>query len=252
MRDIVPNFFAKAIQVFNMRDLHGLVTLAAPTTHHSLSTSPRGVPILISTVLDATFDPEQHDLVVEALSHASTDEDTHMLLGLSPHERAVLLAQSLAALIFFLHKLADSQWPHRNNSALTLPPATLTAMTVQRAVDEIRAGHEKRELLETIENSPIFSTCRMKQEVAGLIVKAVEHADKVNGAGGQQHPYFDDDGVGGGGSLGHHGRMSIHHPARSILVVDDADLEEISLSFVNDKGPDDMVLPCGLRILPLN
>ena len=46
--------------------------------------------------------------------------------------------------------------------------------------------------------------------------------------------------------------VSGHDAQRSIVVVDDSDLQEISLSFVNDKSPDDVVLPCGLKILPLN
>lgn len=211
VRDIMPDFYAKAVQLFNLRDVSSVLE----------------DPNLLVRILEATFGVHQRILVDDSLSHSSTEPS--IFLGLSPHERAVLLAQGMAAVILFLHKLADVQWPHRDNSRGILPPATITAKDVQRVIDEIERGTEKRELLEEIESSPIFTSCRMRKEVADLIYGAVEKADK--------------------GAASHFTREA---RGKGTLMVDDSDLQEISLSFVNDKGPDDMVLPNGLRILPLN
>lgn len=211
VRDIMPNFYAKAVQLFNLRDVSSVLD----------------DPTLLIRILEATFGMHQRILVDESLSHSSTEPS--IFLGLSPHERAVMLAQAMAAVILFLHKLADVQWPHRDNLRGILPPATITARDVQRVIHEIEVGTEKRELLEEIESSPVFTSCRMRKEVADLIHRAVEKADK--------------------GAASHFTR---EERARGVLMVDDSDLQEISLAFVNDKGQDDMVLPNGLRILPLN
>jgi len=203
IRDIVPNFFAKAVTVFNMRDKEAVLT----------------TPDLLERILRATFGADQRPLLDESLHHSSIEPS--IMLGLSPHERTVLLTQALASVVMFLDKLADTQWPQRN------PFPTLTAYAIEREIQEITAGRAKRELLDTVESSPIFSSCPIKQAVADLIASAVASADKIASP---------------------HGRGA----ARAILVVDDSELQEMSLSFVNDKGPDDMVLPCGLTILPLN
>ncbi|CCC14349.1 hypothetical protein SMACR_08935 [Sordaria macrospora] len=215
VRDIMPNFFAKAVQLFNLRDVSCVLDL-----NHN--------PSLLIRILEATFGPHQRVLVDESLSHSSTDPGHTIFLGLSPHERAVMLAQAMAAVILFLHKLADIQWPHRDNSRGILPPATITSRQVQHVIDEIELGTEKRDLLEEIEGSSLFTSCRMRKEVADLICKAVEKADES--------------------AASHFSREE----SRGTFMVDDSDLQEISLAFVNDKGPDDMVLPNGLRILPLN
>jgi hypothetical protein len=211
MRDILPNFFLKAIQLFNMRD---------PT-----STLTTTVPDLLPRALDATFDASQKGLLTEVLARSSTDPGT-VLLNQTPHERAVLLTQALAGALFFLHRLADAQWPHD----VLLAPYTLTPGMVTRQLDEIRQGRERREVLDAVEASTIFSTCTLRKGVADLIVEAVGRADRVReGAAGNQH----------------------YGAARGIVVEDDQELQEISLSFVNDKGPDEAALPCGLTILPL-
>ena len=210
MRDILPNFFTKAIQLFNMRD--PTATLADPT--------------LLRRALDATFDASQKALLTDSLGSSGTSSSS-LVLNLSPHERAVLLAQALAGALLFLHRLADSQWPYD----AFLAPYTLTPGAVARQLEELRGGRERREALETVEASTVFTTCALRKGVADLLVRAVERADAVRfaGAGGNQH----------------------HGAPRAVVVEDDSELQEISLSFVNDKGPDDMVLPCGLTILPL-
>jgi hypothetical protein len=210
VRDIMPNFFAKAVQLFNLHDVSSVLTSDSS---------------LLIRILAATFGAHQHILVDESLSHSSTEPD-NIFLHLSPHERAVMLAQAMAAVILFLHKLADVQWPQRNNFLGTVAPATITSRDIQHCIDEIKVGTEKKELLEEIEESSLFTSCRMRQEVADLLYTAVEKADK--------------------GAASHYTRQE------AFTMVDDADLQEISLAFVNDKGPDDMVLPNGLRILPLN
>ncbi|KAK1774762.1 hypothetical protein QBC45DRAFT_424009 [Copromyces sp. CBS 386.78] len=223
VRDIMPNFFAKAVQLFNLRDVSCVLD-------HDPSS-------LLTRILEATFGPHQRILVDESLSHSSTDpiQNNKIFLGLSPHERAVMLAQAMAAVILFLHKLADIQWPHRDNSSSligTLPPATVTGKQVQQVIDEMAVGTEKKELLEEIEASSLFTSCRMRKEVADLIHGAVEKADKTAAS-----HYISREGEQRGTSF----------------IVDDADLHEMSLAFVNDKeGPEDVVLPNGLRILPLN
>lgn len=207
MRDILPNFFSKAVQLFNICDPAALLADAT----------------LLPRALDATFDASQKPLLAECLSRSGTEPDT-MLAGLNPHERAVFLAQALAGVVHFLHRLAGAQWPHQDSPAA---PCVLTPRAVARELDAIRAGREKREVLETVEASTIFTACSLRREAADLIVRAVRNADQVESA--------------------HH-----HGASRAIVVEDDSELQEISLSFVNDTGPDDMVLPCGLTILPLN
>jgi hypothetical protein len=199
----VPNFFVKAVRIFNMRD-----TVSALTEAN-----------LVEKVLLAVFGSDQWPLLNESLHRNSTEPG--MLLSLSPHERSVLLTQALASIVMFLDKLADTQWPQSDGFH------TLTAQTVERELRAVGAGHAKRELLETVEGSPIFTSCPLKAAIADLIVKAVALADKISSP---------------------HGRGA----AREIVILDDSELQEISLSFVNDKSPDDVVLPCGLTILPLN
>jgi hypothetical protein len=215
MGDILPNFFAKAVQLFNMRDT--AATLVEPS--------------LLGRVLDATFDAsQQKPLLAECLGPRSGVEvgeprsQNTLLMGLSPHERAVLLAQAVAGIVLFLHRLASSQWAHKDYAV------TLTEGAVVRALDEIwRMGRDKTSrLLETIEASTIFTMCPLKKAIADLIARAVENAD--------------------GTSKPDHHRGA----PRTIIVEDESDSHEISLSFVNDKGPEDVVLPCGLTILPLN
>jgi hypothetical protein len=96
---------------------------------------------------------------------------------------------------------------------------------MQRTVDRVlkEVEQQKQAILDTIECSPIFTSCRLKNEVSDLIQSAVRQGEGEGGGSG-----------------------------RNSVVLDDSDLQEISLSYVNDKGPDDMVLPCGLRILRLN
>ncbi|KAK0703879.1 hypothetical protein B0T26DRAFT_733121 [Lasiosphaeria miniovina] len=211
MRDIMPNFFAKAVQIFNMRDSAGVLTDSS----------------LLGRVLEATFDPGERLLLDQSLHYSTADSGT-MLLSLSPHERAVLLTQALAGIVLFLYKLADTQWPHED----FLSPYTLSARTLEHALRDISSGHEKGVVLETVEASPIFASCQLKSQVADLIARAVEQAEDGRA------PNFVANGR--------------HASSRAIIVEDDADLQEISMSFVNDKNPDDMVLPCGLSILRLN
>ncbi|GAB1320905.1 hypothetical protein MFIFM68171_11115 [Madurella fahalii] len=207
MRDILPNFFSKAVQLFNMRDPAAVLADAA----------------LLPRVLDETFDSSQKPLLAECLGRSGTESGT-ILLNLSPHERAVLLAQALAGVVLFLHRLAGAQWPHQDAPGA---PSELTQRAMARELETVRLGREKREVLETVEASTVFTTCSLRKEIADLIVRAIRNADKFEAA--------------------HH-----HGASRAIVVEDDSELQEISLSFVNDKGPDDMVLPCGLTILPLN
>lgn len=210
MRDIMPNFFTKAVRIFNMRDRARVLER----------------PELLEQVLVATFGADQRPLLQESLHKSSIEPG--ILLSLSPHERAVLLVQALTAVVMFLDKLADTQWPHRNHDAF---PGVLTWHTVEHEIRDIGSGRARRALLGTIEHSPIFTSCALTGAIADLIVEAVETADKVADKVAEPH-----------------GRRA----SKDILVVDDAELEEISLSFVNDKHPGDMVLPCGLTILPLN
>ncbi|KAK3400809.1 hypothetical protein B0T20DRAFT_153478 [Sordaria brevicollis] len=219
VREIMPNFFLKAIQLFNLRDVSSVLT----TT-----------PNLLVRILEATFGAHQRILVDESLSHSSTEPD-NIFLHLSPHERAVMLCQAMSSIILFLHKLADIQWPYRttNLSLGVLPPSTITSHHLDQVIHDLSTGTEKRELLEEIEASPLFTSCRMRQELADLIYESVERADKE--------------------AASHYTREEMRGKGGGVwTMVDDRDLQEISLAFVNDKGPDDMVLPNGLRILPLN
>ncbi|KAK3905461.1 hypothetical protein C8A05DRAFT_12704 [Staphylotrichum tortipilum] len=210
MRDILPNFFLKAIQLFNLRD--PTATLVAD-------------PSLLRRALNATFVDSQKALLDECLRRSSTESGS-LLLNLTPHERAVLLTQALAGAVLFLHQLADAQWPHD----VFLAPYTLTPSMLARQLDTIQRGGGGRAVLEMVEASTVFSECTLPSAVADLIVKAVQRAAD-RGAGG------------------HHPR---HGESRAIVVEDDSELQEISLSFVNDhKAAGDVVLPCGLTILPL-
>lgn len=256
-RDIIPNFFAKAIQLFNLRDVSALLT----------------APALPSDVLHACFAATPQRLLLDDALHAPGTEST-ILLGLSPHERAVLLTQCLTHLTLFLHKLAETQWPHRAPTAGRgeMVPATLTRAAIDKAIAELRDGTERTDVLERVESSRVFSECNLPSQVADLIARTVElvadgEAGVTVGAGGSSESedsaggsYLLGAGGAGADTLGDfaHGRHHHHHHhhkhgrKRSAVVVDDSELAEISLSFVNDKGPDDMFLPCGLRILKLN
>lgn len=226
---------------------------------------------LPSRILRAAFNQtDQSPLIDEILQHSSTESSCVLVNNLSPHERAVLLVQCLSEIVLFLHKLADSQWPHRENFSLSLPPLTLTEKSVERTLAEFGEGRERITVLETVEGSRVFTECALAQQIADLVTEAVEIAEHdgylakdghgaveyaMGGMGGQNSGRYYLGGGGGGerSTHGHHGHGHGHpRQRRSVVVVDDSELQEISLSFVNDKGPDDMVLPCGMKILPLN
>ncbi|KAK4187141.1 hypothetical protein QBC35DRAFT_464069 [Podospora australis] len=217
MRDILPNFYAKAVQLFNMKDI--------PATLDNSS--------LLSKVLDATFGTHQKPLLAESLRRSGTESGS-ILLHLSPHERAVLLTQALAGIILFLHMLADAQWPEGHEGP-TSATVTLTEKTISRELEDLRLGGGKKDLLEIVETSHIFTECQLKQDIAALLVKAVTQAEKTELSKTAPNNYRHNKGF-----------------TRAVVVEDDSELQEISLSFVNDHGPDDIVLPCGLTILPLN
>lgn len=252
---MLPNFFAKCVKIFNMRDVSAV--LAEPS--------------LPSRILKAAFNQtDQFPLLAEILEHSSTESSSLLVNNLSPHERAVLLVQGFSELVLFLHKLADSQWPHRENFSLSLPPPTLTAHGVERQLDEFGMGNERIKVLQMVEGSTVFTDCPIRQAIADLIAGAIERAEHEE-KGDEGIAMRDSDvyslaaastGVSSGrylceGVVGASGGAHDHHPShraprRSVVVVDDSDLQEISLSFVNDKSPNDVVLPCGLKILPLN
>ena len=111
--------------------------------------------------------------------------------------------------------------------------------------------------MEAVEGSTIFTECPLRQGISDLVAGVVERADhegkyKEGGAGGEYSHSFGGGSAGGAKYSYGYGGNHHHDAQRSVVVVDDSDLQEISLSFVNDKSPDDMVLPCGLKILPLN
>ncbi|KAM7218336.1 hypothetical protein V8F06_006259 [Rhypophila decipiens] len=244
IREMLPNFFAKCVQIFNMRDVSSVLADAS-------------LPVRI---LKAAFhQTDQFPLLTEILQHSSTESSSLLVNNLSPHERAVLLVQGFTLLVFFLHRLADAQWPHRENFSLSLPPLTVTKHGVDRLVKELENGKERIAVLEMVEGSTIFTECAIRQGIADLVAGVVERVEQEEKTESEFYSF------GGGSSGAGPGRYvyegvvggSGNHPAprrqrRSVVVVDDSDLQEISLSFVNDKSPDDMVLPCGLRILPLN
>ncbi|KAK0663913.1 hypothetical protein QBC41DRAFT_328966 [Cercophora samala] len=274
MRDILPNFFAKAAQIFNLRDPSSVLT----------------DPLLLNRVLDSTFGTHQKPLLAESLRRSGT-ESGNILLSLSPHERAVLLTQALAGIILFLHMLADSQWPHAEALPTSAPlspgytfstPTTphfpshsssanadLTQRQVSRELEDLRLGTGKSILLDAIESSSIFTQCQLRQDISELILKAVTLAEKseITGGGGptgesnyrfayhQHHDAMflergyggDEEGVGKGTALGD-----------SLSAADM--IRDMSMTFVNDNnelregtaGQGNAKLPCGLTILPLN
>ncbi|KAK3301687.1 uncharacterized protein B0T15DRAFT_405023 [Chaetomium strumarium] len=215
MREILPNFVAKAVQLFNMRD---------PSDTLSTIISEG----FLARILDATFDPTQKGLLAECLRRSGTESGS-ILLNLTPHERAVLLAQALAGVLLLLHRLADAQWTHDHRRHHHHP---LTRAGVERQLEEIgRGSREKGEVLHTVEESTIFTTCTLRQGVADLLVQAVMRADAALRSGMRGHER--------GGS-------------REIIVEDDSELQDIFWRSVHDhKRPDDVVLPCGLTVLPL-
>ncbi|KAL2271976.1 hypothetical protein VTJ83DRAFT_1347 [Remersonia thermophila] len=215
-RDILPDFFAKAVQLFNLRDPASVLDPPAPP--------PAPEAGLLARVLFATFDASRRPLVRDELLRAGTDAGS-LVLGLTPHDRAVLLAQTLAGVLLFLHRLADAQWPHG-----ALPASyALGEATLARHVEDLSASEaERRAALEEVEASPVFTQCALRGSVAELLVRAIERADKIrDGKAGSRHP----------------------GKARTpVTVEDDSELKEIATRFATDKTP---VLPCGLTILPL-
>ncbi|KAM7195409.1 hypothetical protein V8F33_006750 [Rhypophila sp. PSN 637] len=244
IREMLPNFFAKCIQIFNMRDVS--YVLAEPT-----------LPVRI---LKAAFhQTDQFPLLTEILQHSSTESSSLLVNNLSPHERAVLLVQGFTLFVFFLHRLADAQWPHRENFSLSLPPPTVTSQRVDRLMKELENGQERIAVLEMVEGSTIFTECAIRQGIADLVVGVIERVEQEEKRESEFYSFVGASSGAGPGRYVYEGVVggSGNHPAprrqrRSVVVVDDSDLQEISLSFVNDKSSDDMVLPCGLRILPLN
>lgn len=186
---------------------------------------------LLPRILDATFESsQQKPILTEALRRSGTEPGT-IMSSLSPHERAVLLTQALTAVVHFLHRLAaDTQWPLGQHGE-EMYTHTLTARAVSRVLEEIRSSEgERKKMVGAVEASPLFTTCTLKKAIADLIERAAGEGRVSGGEFG-----------GGGGSVASH----------RIVVEDDSELQEISMSYVNDKGPNDVTLPCGLTILPL-
>ncbi|KAK4639849.1 hypothetical protein QC761_701300 [Podospora bellae-mahoneyi] len=270
MRDILPNFFAKAAQIFNLRDPSSVLT----------------DPLLLNRILDSTFGTHQKPLLAESLRRSGTESGS-ILLSLSPHERAVLLTQALAGIVLFLHMLADSQWPHAETLPTSAPlspgytfstPTTphfpshsgsvntdLSQRQISRELEDLRLGTGKSILLDTIESSSIFTECQLKQDISELILKAVTLAEKseITGAGENNYRFAyhqhhdamfleggyggDEDGVGKGTAMGD-----------SLSAADM--IRDMSMTFVNDNNElregtareGKVKLACGLTILPLN
>jgi hypothetical protein len=221
MCDILPDFFAKTVQLFNLRD---------PTSILDPDPAPPAAESLLARILFATFDDSRRAIVSDALLRSGTDTDS-LVLALTPHDRAVLLAQALAAVLLYFHRLADTQWPHGVLPAsYSLGPETLSRHLEDLRRDSVR-DQERHAVLEEVEESNIFTTCTLRRNVAELLVKAIEKADRIrNGKAGSRHP----------------------GEARTpVEVEDDSELQEISMRFANDKSPNNAVLPCGLSILPL-
>lgn len=197
--EVLDDFFKRSIQIFNFND-----------PHKALSH-----PRLLDRILESVFDAEELGFLK---GKGSFDNKGQSLIdGLSPHDRACMLTQALTGVVLFFHKLAESQWLHRD------PVPQLTAHIVERELNSIRSGKERKAAFETIESSAIFTQCRLISQVSDLILKAVGQGEKI--------------GV----------------PDNAFIIEDDSELEEISLSFVNDHpGPDDVVLPNGMKILALN
>ncbi|KAL1841549.1 hypothetical protein VTJ49DRAFT_6922 [Mycothermus thermophilus] len=214
-RDILPNFFAKAVQLFNLRDPSSVLDpTPAPPTESSI----------LARILLATFDSSRRALVQDSLLRSGTDAAS-LVLALTPHDRAVLLAQTLAGVLLFLHRLADSQWPHG-----VLPASyALSEETLARHVEDLKASEgERKAVLEEVEASTVFTTCTLRRSVAELLINAIERADRIrDGKAGSRHP---------------------GHARTPVMVEDDSELKEIATRFANDKTP---MLPCGLSILKL-
>lgn len=172
-------------------------------------------PRLLDRIMESVFDAEELGFL---RGKGSFDSSGQALIdSLSPHDRACMLTQALAGVLLFFHQLAESQWLHRD------PIPLLTAHIVERELSGIRSGKERKAVFETIENSAIFTRCNLITQISDLILKAIGQGEKL--------------GV----------------TDNSFVIEDDSELEEISLSFVNDHpGPGNVVLPNGMTILALN
>ncbi|EGS17831.1 uncharacterized protein CTHT_0071850 [Thermochaetoides thermophila DSM 1495] len=234
--EILPNFLAKATQIFNMRDTNTPPALADTTDN-----------TLLFRILDAAFPSSQKPLISEILNRSGTETGT-ILSSLSPHERGVLLGQALASIVLFLHRVADTQWPYNHDTAAagaeavaplagsaTAHSHTVTAQVVDRTLQGIKTGPGKDEVLQAVEGSRVFTTCTHRKDIADLIVQAVEKGERAErGVQAKEH--------------GHEGVGQMTH---WLTFEDEGKKQEMSLSFVNDKSTDDVILPCGLTILPL-
>lgn len=197
MGEILHDFFNKSIQAFNFID-----------PERVLSDNR-----LLVRILESAFDANELGFL-----KGSFDTSGQTLIdSLNPHDRACMLTQALCAIVLFFHKLSESQWLHRD------PIPRLTAHIVDRELIGIRSGKDRKAVFETIQESSIFTTCRLTSEVSDLLLKAVGQGEKLGA------------------------------PNNRFMVEDESDLQEISLSFVNDHvGSDDVVLPNGMKIVALN
>ena len=197
MGEILRDYLDKSIQTFNLKDPDK--TLLDPN--------------LLGQILESVFDENELGLLKGSFENSGQT----LIGGLTPHDRACMLAQALAGVALFFHKLAETQWLHRD------PVPELTTHIVERELNGIRSGKERKVVLETIESSHVFSQCHLIGEVSDLVLKAVGQGEKLGA------------------------------PNNAFMIEDESELAEISLSFVNDHpGPDNVVLPNGMTILELN
>ncbi|KAB5529070.1 hypothetical protein GE09DRAFT_1064621 [Coniochaeta sp. 2T2.1] len=170
-------------------------------------------PQLLDQIIESVFDAEELGFLQGSIDIGGQD----LINGLAPHDRACLLSQALAGIILFFHRLSESQWLHRD------PVPKLTAHIVDRELSGIRTGKERRAIFETIESSSVFTECHLASQVSDLILKAVAQEERFGAS------------------------------ENAFTIEDDSELQEISLSFVNDHpGPEDVVLPNGMTVLTLN
>ncbi|KAL1844548.1 hypothetical protein VTK73DRAFT_2321 [Phialemonium thermophilum] len=228
--DILRDFYERAVQMFNLKDPGGL--LAQPS--------------MLSRVLAAALEPRQLGLVEDSMKDTdaaavpvatTTTTSPKLVDGLSPHDRACLLVVAVAEILLVFHKLGEMQALRSGSRRNGAGGVSLTERRIEATLREVAAGTERVAVRETVEASRVFTQGFALGEVAELIARAVEQAERGDAAAGGSSSSR-----GGGG-----GRAP-----RSLVVEDDSELEEISLHFVNDRGPDETVLPNGMRVLVLN
>lgn len=125
----------------------------------NLSLTAHANLLSLRAILSATFDSAHRAFVLD-----DAPQTQRILAVLDADARACIFAQAIAGILAFLRRVASC----------SLSGTTLNqAKVVEAKLRAFAEGEERREVLQSIEMSPVWSDCFEKAQIGTMIVQAV-------------------------------------------------------------------------------